>query len=112
MTEFLLQQKPAITFKNKSPKTYMLNVVDVSDLEETCRHALKPPKSLMRNICNFIKDEHPYFDGNSSERVIASIHEYFECKQSEKLKSKPLNLLRKIKLRRKLKYFKINDFLC
>jgi|TARA_B110000902_G_scaffold205753_1_gene234251 hypothetical protein len=48
---------------------------------------------------------HPYFDGNSSTRVLDATEKTIQSPPKE-LKIKPRNLLRKLKMRKKLVYWK------
>jgi len=48
---------------------------------------------------------HPYFDGNSSARVLDATEKTIQS-PSKELKIKPRNLLRKLKMRKKLVYWK------
>jgi CDP-glycerol glycerophosphotransferase (TagB/SpsB family) len=101
---FLLLNKPVVTFKNIAPKNYLLDINDADILEETIIQALSRPNELMNNIAAFIAETHPYNDGESSERVLNAIDEVFTGKFD--LKRKPINLLRNLKIRKKLKYWK------
>lgn len=60
----------------------------------------------MQKIEKFVLEEHPYFDGKSSERVINTVEDFIDKNELERLKSKPLNLIRKYKMCKKLNYFK------
>ena len=106
IVEFLLQEKPVVTFNTKVPFEHLINVTDVLEIENAIDLALTKPKKLMQSIQQYIESKHPYFDGKSSERVIdASIT--FLNKDKSHLKSKPLNLIRKYKIRKLLKYYKL-----
>ena len=48
---------------------------------------------------------HPYFDGNFSARVLDATEKAIQSPPKE-LKTKPRNLLRKFKIRKKLGYWK------
>ncbi len=104
ITEFVLQKKPVVTFNNNQPMDYMINVTCVSDIEKSLAYALTKPSEIMYNIESFIRVTHPYSDGQSSVRVIDACIDFLE---NGKIKVKPLNLIRRGKIRKKLKYFKI-----
>ena len=106
ITEFIIQGKPVITYKNNLPQSHMINITNVKDLEKACNIGFNPTEDLQKNIKNFINQEHPYFDGKSSERVIKEVVLFFKNKGVTKLKRKPFNLVRKITLRLKMNYFK------
>uniref|UniRef100_UPI004049DAE9 UDP-N-acetylglucosamine 2-epimerase n=1 Tax=Flavobacterium sp. TaxID=239 RepID=UPI004049DAE9 len=106
ITEFMIQEKPVVTFNNNKPFDYFINTLEAKDLEKNIRLALSKPKELMNKISVFINNEHPYFDGKSSERIINASLDFLNSKTNTKLKKKPLNLIRKFKMRRKFNYFK------
>lgn len=101
---FLLQYKPVVTFKNISPKDYLIDINDPEKLEASIEAALSHPENLMNNIQQFIDETHPYQDGMSSERVLDAVAQAISNKA--KLKRKPLNLIRQFKMRKSLNYWK------
>ncbi len=103
---FLMLNKPVVTFNNISPKDYMVNISDEDKLEESIEYALSYPKELKSKVESFIADTHPYVDGESSQRVLAAADELLSGKNVAK-KSKPLNLLRRFKMRKKLGYWQL-----
>ncbi|WP_417763442.1 CDP-glycerol glycerophosphotransferase family protein [Shewanella sp.] len=108
MTMFLLQRKPVVTFRNQTRGNteHLINVTDANRLEEAIDDALSYPAALMARIDRFIADTHPYQDGKSSERVLAAVDD-FQCTQYGKLKAKPANIIRTLKERNKLGYWKL-----
>lgn len=60
----------------------------------------------MNEIETFVLNEHPYFDGKSSVRVINAVEKFINENTHKQLKSKPLNLIRKFKMMKKFNYFK------
>jgi len=103
---FLLLNKPVVTFNNISPQDYMLNISEVELLEKTIETALSKPKTLMQNIKQFANQTHPYQDGESSKRLLVAIDEAYS--QRARLKNKPLDFFRRLKIRRKLNYWKFH----
>ncbi len=106
ITEFIIQKKPVITFNNRKPKKSFINVTKVSKIKPAIEKAIKRPKKLIKKIESFALKQHPYFDGKSSKRVIDAVEDFVNNNEQESLKSKPLNLIRKFKIRKRLKYFK------
>ena len=104
ITEFILQKKPVVTVNNNKPADYMINITQASEMEEALSYALGKPEEIMKNIEAFIAQTHPYSDGRSSQRVIDACLLFLEHR---KPKRKPLNLIRRYKIRKKLNYFKI-----
>lgn len=107
--EFLVQRKPVVTFNHTISHNYLIDIQNANQIENAINKALTYPEALINDIKHYLKNLHPYTDGKSSNRVIdASI----TCLHKDKthLKSKPLNLMRKYKIRKKLNYFTIKSF--
>ena len=104
ITEFILQKKPVVTVNNNKPADYMINIAQADEIEDALTYALQKPEPIMDSIEAFITETHPYDDGRSSQRVIDACLAFLEHK---KPKRKPLNLIRRYKIRKKLNYFKI-----
>ena len=103
---FLVQNKPVVTFKNINPGPHLLNFKVPGRLEQYINNALNHPAELMRHIQQFVEQTHPYTDGKSSQRVINAIDNVMLGKYPL-IEGKPLNLLRNLKYRRRLKYWKL-----
>lgn len=105
LSMFLMQSKPVVTFNNISPKDYLIDISDKNKLEESIEYALLYPNELKEKIEYFIKDTHPYTDGQSSQRVLNAADDLIAGNNLPK-KAKPLNVLRRFKMRKKLGYWK------
>jgi len=103
VSEFLLLDKPAVTFNNKEPGDYIINITDADKLEEALILASQPSKELHQRIQDYNQQVHPHTDGSASERILDAVE---QCIQIPAEKSKPLNLLRKLKIRRSHAYYK------
>jgi len=102
--EFALQNRPIVVFRHTIETDYLIHVTDADKIEENLQFALSYPDKKLKKLYNFTEQLHPYRDGKSSKRVIdASIN--FLLKDKSHLKKKPLNLIRKYKIRKKLNYF-------
>ena len=107
--EFLLQNKPVVTFRHNKPEEHHINISEVSEIEKAIELALTKPQKTMDAIEKYIQITHPYFDGKSSARIIdASID--FLNKDKSHLKSKPLNLIRKWKIRKLLNHYTLKSY--
>lgn len=106
LTMFIIQNKPAVTVKNIEPKPYFLNITEANDLKSALEQALSYPDALMQEISKYNAETHPYTDGASSARVIKAIDDVLDGKYPLK-KSKPLNLMKNIKFRNRLNYWRI-----
>ncbi|ATC81113.1 CDP-glycerol glycerophosphotransferase family protein [Pseudoalteromonas sp. A3] len=100
---FLLLRKPVVTFRNQKPQPHLINVTEADKIEAAIEHALTRPKNLMQHIENYCLDIHPYSDGKSSLRVLNAANEFLH--KSDKLKPKPINIIRSFKMRKDLKYW-------
>lgn len=109
--EFLLLGKPVVTFRNRKPGPWLLNIEHPTQLEGALHQALKPPVELQQAIADLGRQIHPYADGRSSERVLETVDQFIDQGWSRELKSKPLNLLRRWKTCRRLKYPLVKTFL-
>jgi len=103
ITEFILQKKPVVTINNNKPANYMINITQADEIEKALEYALSRPAEIMGNIDRFVKETHPYNDGRSSERVIDACLDFLE---HDTVKRKPLNLIRRYKIRQKIKHLK------
>lgn len=107
--EFILQKKPVVVFNHTFKHDYLIHVDDTNNLEPAFNEALSFPENLIKKIEAFILQLHPFNDGKSSKRVIdASILSLHKDKSA--LKNKPLNLIRKYKIRKHLNYFTLKSY--
>jgi CDP-glycerol glycerophosphotransferase (TagB/SpsB family) len=102
--EFLLQHKPAVTLRNACPGPHLIDIGAPDRLQGAIEQALARPPELIREIVAFAERIHPNRDGRSSERVLEATHEFIAHHRG-RLKPKPLNLWRRIQLRRRLGYY-------
>jgi CDP-glycerol glycerophosphotransferase (TagB/SpsB family) len=106
ISEFLLQGKAVVTFNNRIPGPHLINITETDQIERAIQQALIPSEQLLIDIQEYINNIHPYFDGKSSDRVIDAT-DILINKGIKHLKRKPLNLFRRLKVRKKFKYYKI-----
>lgn len=95
VSEFIVQDKPVVTFRNRSPRPHMIDIQDPAQLETAVQHALNSPAELLQAIRDYAQNIHPYRDGRSSERVLAATGELAAGKAAG-LAPKPRNLWRKL----------------
>ena len=101
MFEFMFLDRPVVTYRTKMPGPYLIDVDDVGEVESALTKAMEYPVELMeatRALCN---DLHSFRDGCSSARVINAVDDFLENHQ-RRLGRKPLNLVRKMKVRLRL----------
>lgn len=95
VSEFVVQGKPVITFRNRAPKPHMLDIADPARLEPSLQVALAPSADLLERLSAYAAQIHPQRDGRSSERVIAAANALV-LGEIGTLAPKPRNLWRKL----------------
>src|SRR5690606_9484132 len=76
VSEFIVQHKPVVTFRNRVPQPHMLDFDDPDRLPDMLARALSPEPALMAEIVRYADSIHPYRDGRSSGRVIAATEDF------------------------------------
>ncbi len=104
LQEFLILNKPVVTFNNRLPDDCMINVTTPEDILPALETALSRPTELMNKIQQYSERLHPYHDGKSSERVLDAV-DWFYKDGRKGLKRRSLDLIRKFKIRKELGYF-------
>ncbi|WP_232504065.1 CDP-glycerol glycerophosphotransferase family protein [Thiomicrospira microaerophila] len=107
MYEYLFFDKPLVTFNTKNPGDFAINVTDVNALEATLCKALIRDTATRNAQQNRCKDLHGYLDDGSSQRVIEAVDSFIQQGLLETLKPKKLNMLRKLKVRQKMNYWRL-----
>lgn len=105
LAEFALQGKAVVAYKNRRPESWMLNFERAEQLESVLEEALLKPEKLISNIRAHCQSIHPSNDGGASNRVLDAIDSLLVSGTTH-LKAKPLNLVRRLKMRKKLKYYR------
>ena len=103
ITEFILLNKPVVTYKNVAPEACLINIEKPSALKSAITDAMSPSPSLIAAINTQIDNMHPY-RGESASRVIKATENMI--KHGKKSNSLPLNLFRSLKMRKQLGYWK------
>ncbi len=104
LNEFLLTGKPVVTFKNRRPGPQLIDIHDPRDVESAIEQALTRPPTLMQAINDYARLLHPWRDGQSSARVLDAIDDFI-ARGARNRRAKPLNLWRKLKIRRRIGYW-------
>lgn len=105
LTEFALQNKPVVALNNRRPESWMINFEQPEKLIDNLELALENSATQLQLIKSHCNDIHPLKDGLSSKRTVAAI-ESLIAKGTGHLKPKPLNLIRRLKIRKQLKYYR------
>ena len=105
VSEFVVQRKPVVTFRNRAPKPHMLDFDDPSLLPAMLERAFAPTPELQQALTAYADAIHPYRDGRSSERVLAAT-EALLGGELGRLRRKPLSTwLRRLQIRQQLGYW-------
>lgn len=104
MYEFMFLDKPVVTFRTRNPGPWLIDVGSPDDIEPALAKAFDRPPTLLESARLLCRELHEFDDGCASERVIDAVDELLSG-GIRKLKRKPLNILRKLKLRRKFGYW-------
>lgn len=96
VSEFIVQGKPVVTFRNRAPRKHMIDIQSADQLEAALQTALDPPAALVSEIETYAHSIHPLRDGRSSERILAATEALVEGRLGP-LAAKPLNIWRKLK---------------
>lgn len=105
LSEFLLLHKPVVTFRNRRPGPHLIDISDPGQLERSIEYGLTRPRELMTAIKKYAADIHPYRDGQSSARVLEAVDRFIQRGRGH-LRKRPLNLIRRLKIRRQLGYYR------
>jgi CDP-glycerol glycerophosphotransferase (TagB/SpsB family) len=104
VSEFVVQRKPVVTFRNRAPKPHMIDISDPADLESALQRAFFPTETLRHELATYADLIHPWRDGHSSERVLGAAKEFLSGQFGD-LTRKPVNLWRRLQMRAKLRSF-------
>ncbi len=106
VSEFVIQHKPVVTFRNRAPKPHMLDFGDVDQLPAMLERAFAPSAELREALAVYADTIHPHRDGRSSERVIAATDDLIAGTLG-RLHGKPLaGRVRALQIRAKLGYWR------
>lgn len=102
--EFMFLDKPVVTFRNSHPGPHLIDVDTPEAVGPAIERALARPEGLMEEIRSYTMHHEPHRDCRCSARVLDAVDDYI-VRGHAGLKRKPLNLVRKWKLRRQLHYY-------
>ena len=101
--EFLVLDKPIITFKTQSRFDKGIDISHPDELRAAIDRSLQNPEEFRENRMKHIQEINPYLDGSIGENIIEKLIKLKEHDAFPKIK-KPLNLFRKWKLSHRLRY--------
>lgn len=98
IVEAMLTDCPVVTFRNTCPGPHLLNVTETDGVEPALRRALTRPAELMEPMRAYVAHHESHLDGHNCARVLDAVDDFL-VRRSSGLRHKPLNLLRRFKLR-------------
>lgn len=105
VSEFVVQGKPVVTFRNRAPKPHMIDFNEPLQLPLMLRRAFAPSPELLASLHEYAAWIHPSRDGHASRRVVAATEALLRGKLG-KLRRKPLLTgLRRLQIRKSLGYW-------
>ncbi|WP_460457293.1 CDP-glycerol glycerophosphotransferase family protein [Arenimonas alkanexedens] len=105
VSEFAVQRKPVVTFRNRAPKPHMIDFDQPDQLQTVLARAFSPEPALSQAIADYADAIHPLRDGRASERVLAATDALLSGDLGE-LRRKPLSShYRSLQIRRELGYW-------
>ena len=104
VSEFVVQRKPVVTFRNRAPKEHMIDITDPADLEGALQRAFAPTAALRAELAAYADLIHPWRDGRSSERVLGAARDFLGGRFGD-LARKPVNVWRRLQIRSRLRKF-------
>lgn len=104
MYEYMFLGRPVVTFRTRNPGPFLRDVQQADDVPAALESVLRNASVQLRAARDMCLELHEYEDGRSSERVLNAVEEALDSGWSG-FKKKPLNILRKIKLRKRLGYW-------
>ena len=105
VSEFAVQCKPVVTFRNRAPKPHMIDFGEPAQLPQMLVRALAPDQVLRTALAEYADAIHPYRDGLSSQRVLLATEQLLRGELGP-LARKPMGgLLRALQIRKQLGYW-------
>ncbi|MCD6176866.1 MAG: CDP-glycerol glycerophosphotransferase family protein [Candidatus Cloacimonetes bacterium] len=95
--EFMILDKPIVTYRTQSRKNKGIDITQSSQLREAIDRSLADPQEFHQNRINHIKEINPYIDGKICENLINNLEDIINNNELEN-KKKPLNLFRKFQV--------------
>ncbi len=96
--EYMLLDKPVVTFHNTTPGPHIIDVTDADAIEGAIERALTRPDDLMQAMRAYRDRQEAHTDGLNCARILDAVDDFIANRRGH-MKSKPLNLFRRLKLR-------------
>lgn len=105
IVEFAMLQKPIVAYRNTHPGPFLIDVQQPDEIGPALERAISRPPELMEEVKRYADYHERHRDGRNSARVLDAVDDFI-ARYRGRIKAKPLNLFRKLKLRLQLRYFK------
>lgn len=102
IVEYMMLDKPVVTFRNTHPGDFLIDVQGEDEVGPALERALTRPAGLLEHIRAYTGYHEGHRDGRNSERVLEAVDDFIAHYQG-RLKPKPRNWWRKLKLRLNLR---------
>lgn len=96
--EYMLLDKPVVTFHNTTPGPHLIDVTDAGDISSAIERALSRPPQLIEAMRAYRDRQEAHTDGHNCARILDAVDDFIATRQGQ-LRPKPLNLFRRLKLR-------------
>ncbi len=93
--EYMMLQKPVVTYRNSQPGGHLINVTETGQVAEALERALTRPKDVMDAIDRLTAYHEAYRDGHNCARILDAVDDFIAHHQGH-LAPKPMNISRKI----------------
>tara|TARA_B100000886_G_scaffold330253_1_gene280494 strand:- start:3768 stop:4793 length:1026 start_codon:yes stop_codon:yes gene_type:complete len=98
--EYLLFNRPIITYKAETRFEKGLNLLQSDDLIGAIVRSIEDPDEFKQSRDEILNDIHPYQDGKSSKRLVETISDFIKNKEFQNLKRKSRNWYKKMQIRK------------
>ncbi len=105
IVEVEMLEKPVVTFRNTMPGPHVIDVRECDEVLPSLENALARPQELLDAMNEYTAHHEVHRDGQNSARVLDAVDDFIANWQG-RLKRKPLNLFRKLQLRKQLGYYR------
>lgn len=95
--EFMILDKPVITYRTLARKDKGINIDSVGELRQAINRSIARPEEYTTARKKHIAEVNPYLDSKISERIVSSLVDLIN-RQKPFRSRKPLNLTRKLKI--------------
>ena len=97
IVEYLMTDKPAVTYRNTHPGPFLIDVQEADAIGPAIAEALTHPAPLMQAIRDYTAYHEAHRDGQNAVRVLQAIDDFILHYQG-RIRRKPIQLFRTLKM--------------